>query len=131
MRHLLFICFLLSALVSVAESERSDLEIRYVPDQGYYVNVYDFSHEMKQFMAERSLHGGGPTWVVLLEVALRLDSPVIIGLIELDDESMAVQVRSNNKMAVTKVQGIAKRLMTDRDYLVKCLELADKAGHLE
>jgi len=131
MKYIFLIALLTISTAILAQDEKSDLKITYVEGQGYYLNVYDLSPEMMQFMNERGLLGGGPSWVVLLETALKAESPSTLKLVELDDESDDVQVRSKSKDSIIYVQKIARRLMTERTYLIKYIELAKKSGHLE
>jgi len=114
-----------------SQGERSDLKITYIEGRGYYLNVYDFSPGMMKVMNEKGLLGGGPTWVVLIETTLQVEFPSTLKLIELDDESDDLQVRSRSKESITKVQKIASRLMNERAYLLKYIELASKSGRLE
>lgn len=131
MRYLIYITLILALSVTFAQENKSQLDISYNNKYGYYMNVYDFSPSMMKIMKKRKLHGGGPTWVVLLETALKTESPVTLGFVELDDESTAVQVRSKYKDRIKEVQIIAKRLMSDKEYLLKYINLANKTGHLE
>ncbi len=119
------------SLASFAQEKRSNLEIKHMPKAGYSMSVYDFSPEMQLFMKKRKLHGGGSTWVVLIETALKAESPSTLRWVELDDEASNVQVRSKNMYSLIKVQTIVKKLMTDRKYLLKYVGLAKKTGRLE
>lgn len=131
MKYIFLVVLVATTTAISAEERKSDLEIVYIAGNGYYLNVYDLSPGMLQFMNDRGLHGGGPTWIVLLETALKSESPSTLRLVALDDESEAVQVKSKSKDSILKVQEIAIRLLSERSYLLKYIELAKDGGHLE
>ena len=129
---IIYLCAaLLVSTAALSEGKRSNMEITYAQGHGYYMNVYDQSHAMMQFMEKRNLHGGGPTWVVLLETTLKTESPSTLAAVELDDEAAVVQVRSKSKKSIMEVQHYARKLMSDRSYLLNYVELAKISGHLE
>jgi len=131
MKYLMIVLIFAVSFTSVAQEKRSNLEIKHTSKHGYSMSVYDFSPEMKLFMKKRGLHGGGPTWIVLIETVLKTESPSTLRWVELNDEASKVQVKSKNMYSIIKVQSIVKKLMSNRKFLLKYVGLAKKTGRLE
>jgi len=131
MKNALAIIFLLLNSFACSQNDEDNSNFQLSSDYGYFVDVYDHSKEMLNFMKEQELQGGGPTWMALLTAAFQLESPSTIKLINFDDEADAVRVSSNDKNQIIKVNEFVEKLKSDKKFMLKCISQARKGGYIE
>tara|TARA_R110002072_G_scaffold56097_9_gene145592 strand:+ start:1719 stop:2060 length:342 start_codon:yes stop_codon:yes gene_type:complete len=99
-------------------------------EDGFYLDVYDNREETMEFMVDHELQGGGPTWMGLIKAALELESPQTTELIDFEDEPEVVLVVSTRRGPLEVVSNYVSILMTDEDFMLRCIAQAQKGGYL-
>ena len=102
-----------------------------VPGLGLSLCVFDHRPETVEFMEKNALQGGGPTWMGLIQAALQIESPATLAAISFDDEADEVLVLSRSKAALNIVQTYVSIIMTDSDFMQRCIAKARQGGYLE
>lgn len=128
---LYFLFALLACHSAFAQSKDVSNTIQHHQTIGYILDIRDFRPETLEVMRANRLQGGGATWIVLVETALKRESPSTLALVELQDEADVLRVTSRDKQAITTVQALAWKMMEDSENLQQHIEAARKTGHLE
>ena len=102
-----------------------------VPGLGPSLCVFDHRPETLEFMEKNALQGGGPTWMGLIQAALQIESPATLAAIRFDDEADEVLVISKSRAALNVVQTYVSIIMTDPDFMRRCIAKARQGGYLE
>ena len=102
-----------------------------VPGLGPSLCVFDHRPETLELMEKNALQGGGPTWMGLIQAALQIESPATLAAISFDEEADEVLVLSRSESALNVVQTYVSIIMTDADFMRRCIAKARQGGYLE